>query len=254
MFDLDNMKSETVTDRVNDGIVLTQRTKGLKFGTDALRLAAYMPEQKKPIRAAELGSGTGIISLLALQRKKAETVFAYEIQESYAQLTAFNAAQNGMADKLSVICKNIKDASPADCGGELDAVFSNPPYMALGAGLHCTEGEKDIARREICGTAADFAAAASRLLKWGGTFYCVYRPERVATLICAMKDARLEPKKLTFVYEHPEAEPCLVLCAARKGSGEGVTVTRPLYLRKDKASSEYTPEAQAIYDGKPLEL
>ena len=95
MFDLDNMKSETVTDRVNDGIVLTQRTKGLKFGTDALLLAAYMPEQKKPIRAAELGSGTGIISLLALQRKKAETVFAYEIQESYAQLTAFNAAQNG---------------------------------------------------------------------------------------------------------------------------------------------------------------
>ncbi len=249
-----DIKSETVTDRVNDGIVLTQRTKGLKFGTDALLLAAYMPESKKTIRAAELGSGTGIISLLALQRKKADRIFAYEIQESYAELTRFNAAQNGMEDKLTVICKNIKEASSADCGGELDAVFSNPPYMAVGAGLHCTEGEKDIARREICGTAADFAAAASRLLKWGGTFYCVYRPERIATLISAMKDAKLEPKQLTFVYEHPEAEPCLVLCAARKGSGEGVKVTRPLYLRKDKKSAEYTPETRAVYDGRPLEL
>ncbi len=254
MYDIIDRESETVTDRVNDGIVLTQRTKGLKFGTDALLLAAYMPEQKKPIRAAELGSGTGIISLLALQRKKADRIFAYEIQESYAELTRFNAAQNGMEDRLTVICKNIKDASSADCGGELDAVFSNPPYMALGAGLQCTEGEKDIARREICGTAADFAAAASRLLKWGGTFYCVYRPERVITLISALKDARLEPKKLTFVYEHPEAEPCLVLCAARKGSGEGVKVTRPLYLRKDKSNAEYTSETQAIYDDKPLEL
>lgn len=254
MFDFDTLNSETVTDRVNDGIVLTQRKKGLKFGTDALLLAAYMPEQKKPIRAAELGSGTGIISLLALQRKKADRIFAYEIQESYAELTRFNAAENGMEDRLTVICKNIKDASSADCGGELDTVFSNPPYMALGAGLHCTEGEKDIARREICGTVADFTAAASRLLKWGGTFYCVYRPERVATLISAMKEARLEPKMLTFVYEHPEAEPCLVLCAARKGSGEGVKVTRPLYLRKSKDSAEYTPETQAVYDGKPLEL
>jgi len=254
MYETDLTDGETVTDRVNDGIVLTQRNKGLKFGTDALLLAAYMPEQKKPLRAAELGSGTGIISLLCLQRSKASTVFAYEVQQTYAELTACNARQNGMEDKLFVINKDVREASVADCGGELDAVFSNPPYMACGAGLHSAESEKDIARREICGKIDDFTAAAARLLKWGGNFYCVYRPERVATLIAAMKGSGLEPKKLTFVYEHPEAEPCLVLCAARKGSGEGVKVTRPLYLRKEKASAEYSPEAEAVYNGKPLEL
>lgn len=248
------MEGETVTDQVNDGIVLTQRKKGLKFGTDALLLAACMPEQKKPLRAAELGSGTGIISLLCLQRNKADRIYAYEIQKEYAELTRFNAKQNGFDNKLTVICKNVKDAVFADCGGELDAVFSNPPYMACGAGLHCTEGEKDIARREICGTVSDFANAAARLLKWGGSFYCVYRPERLTALICALKNAKLEPKKLTFVYEHPEAEPCLVLCTAKKGSGEGLKVTRPLYLRKDKSSAEYSPEVEAVYNGKVLEL
>ena len=58
----------SITDRVNDGIILTQRNTGLKFGTDALFLSAFVPEKAKKTVAAELGSGTGIISLLLLQR------------------------------------------------------------------------------------------------------------------------------------------------------------------------------------------
>jgi len=249
-----NDPNETVTDKVNDGITLTQRKKGLKFGTDALFLAAYIPEQKKPRRAAELGSGTGIISLLILQRNKASRIFDYEVQPTYAELTQYNADQNNASECMTVLCKDVRDASPADCGGELDIVVSNPPYLSADAGLHCDASEKNIARREICGDIKDFVAAASRLLRYGGYFYVVYRPERITSLLSAMRASALEPKRITFVHEHPGAEPCLILCEARKGSGEGLKITKPLFIRPSQTSSEYTEETEAIYSGKPLTL
>lgn len=244
----------TVTDKVNDGIILTQRNTGLKFGTDALFLSAFVPEKAKQTVAAELGSGTGIISLLLLQRKKADKIFAFEVQECYARLTEHNAKQNGFSDRLSAICKNVCDARSEDCGGEVDIVVSNPPYMLANGGLHPQNEEKDIAKREVLGNIDDFAKCASRLLKWGGSFFCVYRPDRLPSLITALKNANLEPKKLTLVYDNPTSKPCLVLLSARKGSGEELNITRPLYLRASADSKEYSKEAQAVFDGKPLEL
>lgn len=244
----------TITDRVNDGIILTQRNTGLKFGTDALFLSAFVPEKAKKTVAAELGSGTGIISLLLLQRKKADRIFAFEVQECYAKLTEHNANQNGFADRLTAICKNVCDARAEDCGGEVDIVVSNPPYMLANGGLHPQNEEKDIAKREVLGKIEDFAKCASRLLKWGGSFYCVYRPDRLPSLIYALKKANLEPKKLTLVYDNPNSKPCLVLLSARKGSGEELNITRPLYLKESADNKEYTKDAQAVFDGLPLEL
>ena len=55
--------SDERLDYVNEKITLIQKKNGLTFGTDAFLLAAYIKENKRA-RAAELGTGTGIISLL----------------------------------------------------------------------------------------------------------------------------------------------------------------------------------------------
>lgn len=246
--------ADAVVDKVNDGLTLTQFRQGLKFGTDALLLAAYLPERKTPCRAAELGSGTGILSLLLLSRRKADYIFAYEVQRDYALLTEKNAADNGYTDQMTVLCRDIRLASPADCGGELDLVVSNPPYLAANAGLRSAEPERDAARREQNGTIADFAAAAARLLRTGGSFYLVYRPERLSALFSALRNAALEPKQMTFVHEYPGAAPSLLLCQARKNAGEGLFVTRPLFLRDTCGEKVYSADARAVYEGKPLNL
>ena len=36
---------------------------------------------------------------------------------------------NGFSDTVSVLCKDIRALTPADFGGELDAIVSNPPYI-----------------------------------------------------------------------------------------------------------------------------
>ena len=57
-------------DYVNEDIRLIQSTKGLTFGTDAYMLAAFIRSEGKNSVAAELGSGTGIISLLCAAKDK----------------------------------------------------------------------------------------------------------------------------------------------------------------------------------------
>lgn len=233
-------------DKVNDNINLIQRKNGLTFGTDALLLAAFVSKHGR--RACELGCGTGIISLLLLQRKKADTIFAYEVQDEFADLTKRNATINGFEDVLIVHNKDLRNAQSTDNNGELDFIFTNPPYMKFGAGLNNDHDEKNIARREVFGTISDFCNISKKLLKFGGRFYCVYRPDRLAELMYAMRNASIEPKKLTFVHSHSDAPPSLVLIEGRLGAGEELNVTRPLVMYTDRSHKEYTEDLKYIYE------
>ena len=78
------LKENERLDFVNDDIELIQNTYGLTFGTDALLLAGYI--NGKHESGTELGSGTGIISMLLLARGKVARIDCLEIQEEYAEL------------------------------------------------------------------------------------------------------------------------------------------------------------------------
>lgn len=242
---IDLLQNETVN-TVNDNITLISRTDGLSFGTDAFMLASYIDSKNK--KCAELGSGTGIISLLLLQREKACEIYAYEIQEDFAKLTERNAQLNGMSDRIHVISDDIRNASQADTEGDVDIVFTNPPYMKKGSGLSNNTNEKNIARHEIFGDINDFCKAAKRLLKFGGKFYCVYRPDRLIDLLSSMRSSNIEPKKLTFIHPDSDSAPSLVLVMGTHGAGKELTVTRPLYIYKDKTHKEMTDDANYIYE------
>ncbi|MBQ7922648.1 MAG: methyltransferase [Clostridia bacterium] len=234
-------------DYVNENLRLIQKTDGLTFGTDAYLLSAMLRANPNQT-AAELGGGTGIISLLCLTKNKARSVTIWEIQDAYAELCRRNGELNGLSDRLNVVCGDVRDAGAEICGGEVDMVFSNPPYMKAASGKDNAGNAMNIARREQCGTIWDFCQAASRLLKYGGRFYTVYRPERFADLVCAMRDAKLEPKRVLFVYPSLSAPPCLVLTEAKKGASSGLEIAPPLIIYADDAKRVYTPAMEQIYD------
>ena len=74
------------TDRINEHLTLLQDENGFAFGTDALLLSAYLP-RLPDARAAELGCGNGVVSLLAAKRQRFRTIYAVEIQAGSAALT-----------------------------------------------------------------------------------------------------------------------------------------------------------------------
>ncbi|MBQ8310244.1 MAG: methyltransferase [Clostridia bacterium] len=238
-------------DTVNEQIRLIQKEKGFTFGTDAYLLAAYVRPQPHE-HAVDLGSGTGIIPLLLLARNKIQSVTAVEIQPAFSELISRNAVINGMEGRIHPLCADVRTLRPSDIGGEVALVVSNPPYMKCTTGKRNEHDEKYIARHEVCGTVSDFCSCAGRLLKHGGRFVCVFRPDRLTELLEAMRNARLEPKRMTFVHADESSEPSSVLVEAIKGAVPSLRISPPLLLHEHADSKEktrrLTPAAQKIYE------
>lgn len=241
--DMEIYNDESIIE-INNGLSLVEKKDGLTFGSDAYLLAAYVRRQPKA-RAADLGSGTGVIPLLLLSKGKVSSCEAVELQPEFAGLIERNAVINGMSDKLNVRCADVRDITADSLSGTVDVAVSNPPYMKT-SGKANESDRKNIARHEVAGGIADFCSAAGRILKHGGLFYTVYRADRLCELIAALTAAKLEPKRMTFVHSRTDLSPCFVLCESKKGAAPGTYVTPPLIMYS--RGTEYTDTLKEIYE------
>ena len=238
------------TTKINEDLTLIQSSEGLTFGSDAYLLSAFVSGGKNQV-CADLGSGTGIIPLLCASRQKASRIYAVEIQEKFVDIIGRNAEINDKNEVIKPILADLRELKASDIGTEVDFVTANPPYMKLDSGKRNEHDEKFIARHEVYGGINDFCACAYRLLKHGGKFYVVWRPDRLVDLICALRENRLEPKLITFVYATPQSEPSMVLVRSSKGAASGSILTRTLFLhdsKDDAIQSRLSADAAKIYE------
>ena len=233
---------------INERLSLIQRKNGLTFGTDAYLLSAFC-RPSPAARAADFGCGTGVVALLLAARGKYKQIFAIEAQETFAALAARNVELNGFSDTVSVLFRDVRTLTAADFGKGLDVIASNPPYLRADCGYASPHDEKQIARHEVLGDLFNFTAAAARCLRYGGSFYAVYRPDRLDDLFAALRAANLTPKRMLLVQDSPEKAPSIVLCEARLGGAGGLKVLPALVLRASSQNgAPLTPRAARIYD------
>ncbi len=229
-------------DEVNDRLSLIQRIDGLTFGTDALLLAGYIGRGYKV--GAELGGGTGIISMLLRAREKVDMTYCVEVQAEFAELIVRNIEYNALSS-IECVHADIREwRAPREC----DLVYTNPPYMKTTSGRACAFDGKNIARHEVYGDILDFATAARRTLKYGGSLAVVYRPDRMVDLIAAMREAGIEPKRMTFVHADTKSAPSIMLVEGKRGGKSGIRLTRPFYIYKDKTHDGYSEDMAYVLE------
>ncbi len=214
---------------------LSECQNGLKVGTDAVLLAAFVKDMPK-YRALELGAGSGVISLLLCGRRAFSRIDAVEIQSEMADICRENIKNNNFEGKLFAFdgdVKNIEGTEFPACR----AVFANPPYMKTGCGKASPHESREISRHEVFGGIFDFSRAAGKVLKTGGKFYTVYRTDRLESLFSALRDNSFAPKRMTFVCSDIFHSPSTVLCEAVKDGSEGLKITPTLFLSENGRES-----------------
>ena len=195
-------------------------------GLDSFVLAS-LPRLKPGLKVCDLGCGTGLLALLLLQRQRALTVTGLDVQPEAVALGGLAAAENGLTDRLAFRLEDLREtALPA---GSFDLAVCNPPYFPPGSGPLPREEARRTARTETSCTLEEVCRAASRLLRWGGSFCLVHKPERLTDLLCALRQSGLEPKRLRFAAARPDKAPSLLLLEARRGGRPGMTA-EPLLL------------------------
>ena len=140
---------------------------------------------------------------------------------------------------------DIRKAGEMFAPASFDTVTSNPPYMIAEHGLVNPDLEKAAARHELLCTLKDVVSAAAKLVRVGGHFYMVHRPFRLAEIIRALSQYRLELKRMRLVYPYADREPNMVLLESVRGGRPGMTVEKPLIVYG--RPGVYTQEIREIY-------
>ncbi len=217
------------------------------FSLDAVLLArfVYVPIQKGNI--IDLCSGNGVIPLFLSARTKA-TITGVEIQERLFDMAIRSIEYNGLEDRLQMIHGDLKDIPKQQGFGKYDVVTCNPPYFTTSSKQEINPNEHlAIARHELLCTLEDAIKASSQLVRQGGKVAFVHRPGRLMDIITLMRQYRLEPKRIQFVYPKLGKEANTILVEAIKDGSPDLKILPPLIVYNE--ADEYTPEIRGILYG-----
>ena len=215
-----------------------------RLSTDCVLLADFV-QPKGARRGIDLGCASGAIALLILNKSEKIHMTGLELIPEAAELARENMDRNGFSSRSAMLCGDIRAHRELFRTGEFDLVVSNPPYFPLGSGSVSPDAGRAGARGEVSCTLEDICRAASFLLKTGGSFCLVHKPERLSEVFVTMTEHGIEPKRLRLVCHNAASAPNLVLIEGRRGGKSGLKIEPPLILHESDGSD--TGETRRIY-------
>ena len=188
------------------------------LSTDSTLLAHFV-KLPRNARVLDLGSGCGTLGMMLCAKDQNCTVTGLEITQIAHEGALSNIQRNDLSSRLSSICRDLRDL-PADFVGAFHCCVSNPPYFSGGPVSLATP----VARRDDYCAPADLFQTASKALRYGGDFFIVHKPEKLAQLISCGAAVSLEAKNLTLIRHRDGGPITLILLQLRKGGKSGLQI------------------------------
>ena len=220
------------------------RTEGFRLSTDSVLLGNFinLTGAKKGL---DLGCASGILSLLLLSLKDGLHMTGIEINGDECECARQNMALNGLSERSSIVCADLRNYRELFPAGSFDVIVSNPPYFPVGSGDASPDAGRARARGELSCTLEDICSASEYLCRWGGKVAFVHKPERLSELLVAMHAHGIEAKRLRLVSHGAQSAPSLILVEGKRGAAPGLKIEKPLILtNSDGTDSE---EIKRIY-------
>lgn len=151
----------------------------MKVGTDAVLLGSWCSLKNKPNTILDIGTGTGIISLMLAQRSSAIAIDAVEIDENAYEQTVENFEKSNWGDRLFCYHASFNDfvAQMLEEEEKYELIISNPPFYTNK--FETEDNARNKARFTSSLSFEDLASGVSKLLFENGIFATIlpYREE-----------------------------------------------------------------------------
>ena len=241
-------ENERIDDLEFKNLKIIQNKEGFCFGIDSILLADFAKNIKKGANVLDLGTGTGIISILLCGKTDLNSITGVEIQNEVAEMANRSSKLNKLEKKFKVLNDNILNLINIYDNQSFDVIVTNPPYKKKNTGIINENEKKIISRHEITATLEDFIKVSSDLLKDKGEIYMVHRPDRLVDILSLMRNNKIEPKILRMVYSNKNMEPKLLLIKGIKNAKPFLKIEKNLYIYD--GNGNYTEEIMKIYNKK----
>ncbi|MBP3672703.1 MAG: methyltransferase [Oscillospiraceae bacterium] len=206
------------------------------LSTDSMVLAHFisLPRNAKVL---DLGSGCATLGLLLCAKDESCRVTGIELTENAHTAALENIRANNLSHRLESICADLRSIDRI-APGSFSCCVSNPPYFSGGPASKTAP----LARREDCCTPEDLFRTAARAIKYGGDFFLVHKPERLAHLIACGAANDLEAKRLRLVRHRDGGPITLILLQFRKGGKPGLQIDEFSLFDSQNTPTEYYRE------------
>ena len=241
-------EGERIDDLKYKGLKIIQNKEGFCFGIDSVLISDYAKRIKKNSTIVDLGTGTGIISILLSKKQENLKIYGIEIQKDVAEMAERSVKLNRLEDSIKIINDNLKNLENYFSMNSVDAIVTNPPYKKNNTGLKSDDYRNLVSRHEIECTLEDIINVSKKVLKDKGELYMINRAERLVDIIYLLRKNKIEPKEIRFVHSKENEPPTLVLIRAVKNAGEFLKIEKPLIIYDNEGN--YTEEILEIYNKK----
>ncbi len=142
---------------------------GMKVGFDGVLLGAWA-DTSGCRTMIDIGTGTGLISLIAAQRNPQLLVTAIDIMPDAVEQARENVLRSPFADRIHVVEGDFLHMDTGSKDGQppllFDAIISNPPFYS--ADIHSPSAERDTARHSSSLPLSGLIEHSVRMLTPGG--------------------------------------------------------------------------------------
>ncbi len=187
------------------------------LSTDSMVLADFV-RLGREATVLDLGAGCGTLGLLLCCRDARCRVTGIELDQTAHDAALDNIRRNHLTDRMDSICADLRAAPQLISPGSFTACVSNPPYFSGGP----ASATLPTARREDQCTLDDLFRSAAWALKYGGDFFLVHKPERLAEICVTAARYQMEAKRLCLVRHKQSDGVNLILVQCRKGAKPGL--------------------------------
>lgn len=169
----------------------------MKIGTDGVLLGAWADVNNSK-NVLDIGSGSGLISLMTAQRSKA-LITGIEIDPNAAKQSMENINNSPWASRISIINADfIEWVNENDCMYKYDHIVSNPPFF--NNGFIAPNSNRAIARHENTLGYDKLISLSHKLLSNNGKLSIISPTERKDDIIFYCELAQMYISRLTEVY------------------------------------------------------
>ena len=211
----------------------------MKVCTDACVLGAYADVAGEGI--LDIGTGTGLLALMAAQRNPTARVDAVEVDDAAFAQASENVAASPFAERVRVIHGRIQSRVDSLSALRYDRILTNPPFYtnhlrspdaAVNRALHTDELPFE-----------DLLEAVVQLLKPDGQWWVLLPPYETGKLIELAQASGLKPFRRLHLRHHVRKPAFRVITGFAFGA-DGVTdETLNIY---EPDGRTYTPEFRTL--------
>ncbi len=195
-----------------------------KVGTDSILLGSWV-NAVLPKKILDIGTGSGILSLMMAQRFHAD-ITAIEIDPSSAKEAQQNFQLSKWANRLNLIEGDINFIS-SSLKKDVDLVISNPPYF--NRAITNQQKRSTVARHDERLNFRQLVKAASEVLVINGTFAVILPVSEMQQLIDIASLFFLNPHRICMVKSFENTDPIRMMVQFGYKSGEALK-TEEIFL------------------------